>query len=66
MRWILATKYFEKYYDESSRPKPRTMARRCQQLHKQGMAKREGRAWYIDEHKLLAQGDPLVEQVLAG
>lgn len=66
MRLLEANKLAAKYFAPESKPSRRRLRRLCLKWAKQGMAQKVGGLWYVDEHKWLAQGDPLVEQALAG
>lgn len=64
MKLMLAQRWAEKYFDESSRPDTQLLGRWCRQ-GKIPCQKVVGQ-WYIDEHEWLAGGDDLVASVLAG
>ncbi len=64
MRLTRAELFFERHFDPDSRPSERTRIRWLQQ--KVVPSKKVGGQWFVDEEKWLADGDPLVERVLAG
>lgn len=47
-------------------PKERSLRRQLKRWEQEGVARKIAGEWRIDEHKFLANGDPLVEQALAG
>lgn len=64
MRLIRAEQFFEKYFDEGSRPSAGTRARWLQT--KVVPSKKVGGQWFVNEHEWLAEGNALVEMVLEG
>lgn len=64
MRLVTADQFFERYFDEASRPSEATRRRWLQ--GRKIPAKKVGGTWFVDEHAWLADGDPLVEMVLEG
>ena len=70
MTYMLIQEWRQKYFTEHSRPAEITVTRWCrnyQQGHTPSIpSKKIGGTWYIDDAKWLAEGDALVEQVLAG
>lgn len=64
MKWVELDTLIGRYFEE--RPGERSLRRQLKAWEKEGMARKMAGSWYIDEHKFLANGDPLVEQALAG
>ena len=70
MRLITIEQWRLKHFEENSRPAEITVLRWCRNFQR-GLqpgipSKKVGGTWYIDEAAWLAEGDALVEQVLAG
>lgn len=65
MRLITTAEWSAKYFSEVSRPAEVTIRRWCRNWKESGLARKVGGAWFIDEHRWLAQGDELVEAVLS-
>lgn len=64
MRLVTIEQFRLKHFDEKSRPAPLTVQRWLRTDKLPG--RKIGGTWYVDEAAWLANGDPLVEQVLAG
>lgn len=62
MKLIKPQPWAEKYFAEESRPAEITVLRWLRDGKIPG--KKVGGTWYVDEHAWLADGDPLVQQVL--
>ena len=62
MRLITVERFLEKYSESGSRPRERTLKRWI----RQGTipARKVGGTWYVDEHRWLANGNPLVLRVI--
>ncbi len=59
-----ADRFFLRYFEEGSRPSAGTRARWLQT--KVVPSKKVGGQWFVDVHAWLADGNALVEMVLAG
>lgn len=62
MKLIKPQPWAEKYFAEESRPAEITVLRWLREGKIPG--RKVGGTWYVDEHAWLADGDPLVQQVL--
>lgn len=62
MKLITIPVFRDRYFDESSRPHELTVQRWLRDGKLTG--RKIGKAWFVDEHAWLANGDPLVERVL--
>lgn len=62
MKLLTASAWAEKFFGEESRPAEITVLRWLRDGKVPG--RKVGGKWYIDEHAWLADGDPLVQQVL--
>lgn len=61
---LIALEVWKARYFETP-PKERSLRRQLKEWEKTGLARKVAGAWYIDEHRWLANGDDLVEQALA-
>lgn len=64
MKLITPEGFAGRYFDASSRPSPQLIRRWLRTGRIPG--KKVVGKWYIDEQRWLANGDPLVEHILAG
>lgn len=64
MNLIAAKAWAEKYFDPISRPSEITLQRWLRAGTVPG--RKVGKAWFVDEHAWLADGDDLVQRVLDG
>ncbi|MGQ4661295.1 helix-turn-helix domain-containing protein [Lysobacter sp. F6437] len=62
MKLLKANAWADKYFGEESRPAEITVMRWLRDGKIPG--RKVGGTWYVDEHAWLADGDPLVQQVL--
>lgn len=62
MKLLKAADWTAKYFAEESRPAEITVMRWLRDGKIPG--RKVGGTWYVDEHAWLADGDPLVQQVL--
>lgn len=66
MRLISLDHWRTQYFGPESRPALVTVRRWIKQNAEKLGARKVGGTWFIDEHKWLADGDPLVERALQG
>lgn len=62
MKLMAASEWTAKYFSEGSRPAEITVMRWLRDGTIPG--RKVGGRWFVDEHAWLADGDPLVQQVL--